>query len=216
MLSGGACFIQVRPAAGLRRGAALRDEKPSGARVAGRIGEDIRALRKARGMTLAALAEAVDRSVGWLSQVERGQTDPSVRDLGRIADQFGLGISFFFRSASRTPAEQGLIVRAADRSPIGSSATGLTEELLSPGLTGAFEMIRSVFAPRSKSSEPRVPRDREDGGVLISGRLILRVGELVTELGPGDSFQFRGAGYAWENPGDEPAVAIWVVAPPVY
>ena len=35
------------------------------------LGADIRALRKARGLTLAELAQTLGRSVGWLSQVER-------------------------------------------------------------------------------------------------------------------------------------------------
>ncbi|MDQ7263604.1 cupin domain-containing protein [Paracoccus sp. PS-1] len=181
-----------------------------------RIGQDIRALRKARGMTIAECAGRLDRSVGWLSQVERGVTAPSVQDLGRIALLFDLNISFFFRSAARQPEEQGLIVRAADRSRIGSADTGLSEELLSPGLTGGFEMIRSVFAPGSKSEGIRPAREKEDGGVVISGRLVLQIGGRRFALGPGDSFQFRGAAYAWENPGDEPAEVIWIVSPPIY
>ena len=120
-----------------------------------RIGQDIRALRKARGMTIADCAAALARSIGWLSQVERGLTVPSVHDLGQIAALFGVNIGFFFRSASRHPDEQGLIVRAADRSAIGSAESGLYEELLSPGLTGAFEMIRSVFAPGAASPASR-------------------------------------------------------------
>ena len=106
-------------------------------------------------------------------------------------------------------------MRAADRMPIGSPASGLTEELLSPTLSGAFEMIKSTFAPGA-SGLPLAPKDREDGGVLIEGRLRLTVGDLTTELAPGDSFQFRGQSYAWENPGDTPAVVIWVISPPVY
>ena len=35
-------------------------------------------------------------------------------------------------------------------------------------------------------------------------------------LEPGDSFRFAGERYRWRNPGTEPAVAIWVIAPPVY
>ncbi|QRZ14218.1 cupin domain-containing protein (plasmid) [Paracoccus methylovorus] len=181
-----------------------------------RIGQDIRALRKARGMTIADCAAGLERSVGWLSQVERGMTTPSVQDLGRIAGLFDLNISFFFRSAARQPQEQGLIVRASDRSRIGSADTGLAEELLSPGLTGGFEMIRSVFAPRSKSESLRPAREKEDGGVVIAGRLILKIDGRRFELGPGDSFQFSGAAYEWENPGDEPAEVIWIVSPPIY
>ena len=181
-----------------------------------RIGQDIRALRKARGMTIADCAAALARSIGWLSQVERGLTNPSVHDLGQIAALFGVNIGFFFRSASRHPDEQGLIVRAADRSAIGSAETGLSEELLSPGLTGGFEMIRSVFAPGARSEGLRPARDSEHGGVVISGALILTIGTRRFELGTGDSFQFAGQPYAWENPGEVPAEVIWIVAPPVY
>lgn len=181
-----------------------------------RIGEDIRALRRARGMTLAELAAALGRSVGWLSQIERGLATPSVDDLGRIAAQFGRSISFFFRTAAQRPEEQGLIVRAGERSRIGSAESGLTEELLSPGLGGSFEIIRSVFAPHARAKGLRGPSEKEDGGVLVAGRLILRIGAQSFELAPGDSFQFKGAEYAWENPGSEPAEVIWVVSPPIY
>lgn len=180
------------------------------------IGDDIRALRKGRGITLKELAGAVGRSLGWLSQIERGQTAPSVRDLGAIAEFFGINISFFFRSASRAKEEQGLILRAADRMPIGSAESGLTEELLSPSLSGSFEMIKSVFAPRSSSGGIQRARDKEDGGILVSGRLKLWIGDLGVELEAGDSFQFANRPYSWENPGDEPAVVIWVVSPPIY
>lgn len=184
--------------------------------MTGQIGEDIRALRKARGLTLQGLAAGVGRSLGWLSQVERGQTEPSVRDLGRIADIFGINISFFFRSSSRTEGERGLVLRAADRFAIGSNASGLTEELLSPTLSGSFEMIKSVFAPRSDSGGPVRRQQREDGGVLVRGRLTLTIGEVRVDLEPGDSFQFADRDYAWANPHDEPAEVIWVVSPPVY
>lgn len=180
------------------------------------IGDDIRALRRGRNVTLKELASAVGRSVGWLSQIERGRTTPSVRDLGRIADHLGINISFFFRSAGRDAREQGLVLRAADRVPIGSSETGLTEELLSPTLGGSFEIIKSVFAPHSDSAG-RVPaKEKEDGGVLISGQLTLVIDDLQVDLHPGDSFQFTGKPYSWRNPHSEPAVVIWVISPPVY
>lgn len=180
------------------------------------IGDDIRALRKSRSLTLKELATAIGRSLGWLSQIERGQTIPSVRDLGLIADYFGINISFFFRSASRREEERGLVLREADRMPIGSAESGLVEELLSPSLSGSFEMIKSVFAPHSESGGIIQAREREDGGVLISGRLTLTIGELAIELQPGDSFQFTGRNYSWRNPHQEAAIVIWVISPPVY
>ncbi len=180
------------------------------------VGQDIRALRKARGITLATLAQAVGRSVGWLSQVERGQTMPAIPDLGRVAETLGVTISFFFRSASRIPAERGLVQRAADRTPIGNASDGLVEELLSPGLGGSFEMLKSTFAPKARSQTLHPTAEREDGGVLISGQLTLTIGDLEVALEPGDSFQFAGKPYAWHNQGEVPAVVIWVVSPPIY
>ena len=180
------------------------------------IGEDIRALRRSRELTLQALSSAIGRSVGWLSQVERGQATPSVRDLGRIAEQLGISISFFFRSAGRDESERGTVLRAPDRVPIGSLESGLSEELLSPRLGGGFEMIRSTFAPGAGSGGPVPHRGAEHGGVLIAGTLVLGLGGREFRLAPGDSFQFTGEDYAWRNDGDVPAVVIWVVAPPVY
>lgn len=181
-----------------------------------RVGEDIRALRKARGTTIQQLAGAVGRSVGWLSQVERGVTIPSINDLAAVAAHFGVNISVFFRSANRRPEERGIILRAEDRTALGTTESGLVEELLSPGLGGGFEMIKSVFAPHSSSGGMRPARKAEDGGVLISGRLTLRIGALEVELAPGDSFQFAERDYGWSNRHDEPAEVIWIVAPPVY
>lgn len=180
------------------------------------VGTDIRALRKSRGLTLQALAEATGRSAGWLSLIERGQAEPSIRDLEKIAALFGLTISFFFRSAGRAEREQGLVLRQEDRMPIGSDESGLVEELLSPSLDGAFEMMRSVFAPGASRDEMRPRAGREDGAVLVSGHLTLFVDGESFDLHPGDSFQFSGRAYGWRNDGPEPAVAIWVVSPPVY
>lgn len=180
------------------------------------VGNDIRALRKSRGITIKDLSMVLGRSVGWLSQVERGQTIPSINDLSTIAQHFSVNISFFFRAANQRPEERGLILRAADRMALGSGETGLTEELLSPTLGGSFEMIKSTFAPGSDSGGLKAARASEDGGVLVAGRLTLWIDEQKIDLDTGDSFQFQQRSYGWRNQGREPAVVIWVVAPPIY
>lgn len=179
------------------------------------LGADLRALRKARGMTLTGLAERVGRSVGWLSQVERGLTDPAIGDLHRLARALEQPLSFFFGAAEGPEAERGHVVRAGSRRVLGAASEGLTEELLSPDLGGAFEIVRSVFDPGC-AREETVSRPTEEAGYIVSGKLTLWIGERRFDLRPGDSFRFRGEPYRWENSGAEPAVAIWVIAPPVY
>ena len=179
------------------------------------VGDDIRALRKTRGMTIAALCEALGRSVGWLSQVERGQTEPAIADLKKIARLFGIPVSFFFRNETAPERERGRIVRASSRAVLGSNEDGLKEELLSPDLSGDFEMVRSVFAPGAKS-EIFPPRAAQDGGYLVSGKLTLTIEGEIYELKAGDSFGFQNQSYAWENTGGEPCVVVWVISPPIY
>ena len=64
------------------------------------LGADLRALRKARGMTLTDLAEGLGRSVGWLSQVERDLSEPSISDLRGMAERLDVPMSFLFAHAN--------------------------------------------------------------------------------------------------------------------
>ncbi|MFD3190325.1 helix-turn-helix domain-containing protein [Sedimentitalea sp. HM32M-2] len=179
------------------------------------LGADLRALRKARGLTLAELAEALGRSVGWLSQVERDLSEPSVADLRRIAAHLSVPMSLLFGTAAATQDEAGYVVRKDNRRTIGSDQAGLVEQLLSPDLTDDFEMVLSTFLPHAESEDPH-SRATQEVGYLISGRLDLEIGPRRFTLHPGDSFRIRGEPFRWINPYDEPAVAIWVIAPPVY
>ncbi|MFK7901254.1 MAG: helix-turn-helix domain-containing protein [Nitratireductor sp.] len=179
------------------------------------VGLDIRSMRKARGMTLLALCDALGRSSGWLSQVERGHSQPSINDLRAIGKLFDTPVSFFFRNETAPESERGLIVRSGSRAILGSREAGLTEELLSPDISGDFEMIRSEFAPGA-SGELSEPRKSQEGGYIISGSLELTLNNHIHVLNTGDSFQFQKTRYRWENPGTEPCVVVWVISPPIY
>ncbi|MEP5155453.1 helix-turn-helix domain-containing protein [Planktotalea sp.] len=179
------------------------------------LGADLRALRKSRGMTLTELAEVTDRSVGWLSQVERDLSEPSVSDLKLIASALDVHVSILFGQAQSPATETGIIVRAHARRPIGSKATGLVEELLSPDLTDDFEMVHSTFDPGAVMQDS-VTRPTQELAYLVSGRLDLEIDGQAFTVQTGDSFRIKGVSYRWSNPYDTPAVAIWVIAPPVY
>ncbi|MDF1728372.1 MAG: XRE family transcriptional regulator [Sulfitobacter sp.] len=179
------------------------------------LGADLRALRKARGLTLAGLAEALGRSVGWLSQVERDISEPSITDLRHIAQALGVPVSMLFRHAAAPAHEAGCVVRRDARRTIGTVTAGLVEELLSPDLTDDFEMVHSTFAPHSRIDEP-VTRPTQEVGYILSGCLDIEIAGTTHRLGTGDSFRIRGEAFRWANPYETEAVAIWVIAPPVY
>ncbi|MDX8434922.1 XRE family transcriptional regulator [Mesorhizobium abyssinicae] len=190
----------------------LRSEQDNGERL---LAGDIRALRKARGLTLAEIGLKLGRSVGWVSQVERGLSVPSLGDLRAFAELFGVPLSLFFGHDVPTEKERGVVVRAGSRRSLGTSESGLVEELLSPDLGGSFEMLRSVFAPGAElKTEARRPT--EEAGYVVSGVFEIEIAGVWHRLGEGDSFRFEGKPFRWRNPGAEPAVVIWVVSPPVY
>jgi transcriptional regulator with XRE-family HTH domain len=179
------------------------------------LARDIRALRKSRGLTLSEIALRLGRSVGWLSQVERGLSRPSISDLRTLAELFGVPVSLFFCHDVADEAERGVIVRAGRRRPLGTSDSGLVEELLSPDLGGSFEMVRSEFAPGAELAAP-ARRPTEEAGYVVSGRFDIEIDGHWHYLAAGDSFSFAGKPFRWKNPGSEAAVVIWVISPPVY
>ncbi len=179
------------------------------------LGADLRALRKGRGITLQDMAEALGRSVGWLSQVERDLSEPSITDLRHIARYLDVSVSMLFRHDAAPAREAGFVVRKGARRTIGNHVAGLVEELLSPDLTDDFEMVHSTFEPQSQIDLP-VTRPTQEVGYLVSGMLDLEIGAHKYTIHPGDSFRIRGEPFRWMNPYDRPAVAIWVIAPPVY
>jgi transcriptional regulator with XRE-family HTH domain len=189
-----------------------RTEQDNGDRL---LAGDIRALRKARGLTLAEIALKLGRSVGWVSQVERGLSVPSLGDLRAFADLFGVPISLFFSHDVPAEEERGVIVRAGRRRVLGTSESGLVEELLSPDLGGSFEMVRSVFAPGAEMKTASL-RPTEEAGYIASGQFDIEIAGVWHRLSEGDSFRFERKPYRWRNPGTEPVVIIWVVSPPVY
>lgn len=181
----------------------------------GMLARDIRALRKARKLTLTACAEQIGRSVGWLSQVERGLSSPSLADLRAMAGLFSVPLGLFFGHDVPREEERGVVVRAGRRRALGTSESGLVEELLSPDLGGSFEMLRSVFAPGAEL-ETTTRRPTEEAGYVASGSLEIEISGVWHALAEGDSFRFAGKPFRWRNRGSVPAVVIWVVSPPVY
>ena len=57
------------------------------------VGQRIRDLRRARAMSLEAVAARTELSIGFLSQIERGLSSPSLRVLATLADVLGVGIA---------------------------------------------------------------------------------------------------------------------------
>ena len=180
------------------------------------VGNQMRGLRKAKGLTLQALAQKTDLSVGYLSQLERNLASPSIRALSTIAGALGVNISWFFPEAGdQQGREASVVVRAENRRSL-SFSSGIHDELLCPSLSGQLEMLLCTLEPGASSGESYT-HTGEEAGFVSSGQLELRVDDNVFLLNAGDSFHFdcsRPHGY--RNPGDVTATVVWAVTPPHY
>ena len=178
-------------------------------------GADLRALRRARGLTLDALATRLGRSVGWLSQIERDISNPSLDDLRALSRELDAPLSLLLNRGVAGNPEAGVIVRKNARRAIGPHVDGLVAEQLGTDETDEFEVVHSTFEPGSGLTSA-TKRPTQELGVVVSGKLDLTIAGQAVTVGPGDSFRIRNEDYTWANPYDVPAVGIWVIAPPVY
>jgi transcriptional regulator with XRE-family HTH domain len=182
------------------------------------LGAQIRDLRKARNLTLAALADRIARSIGYLSQIERGKSAVTISALQEIADALGVQIAWFFQAQHPVDAaEAETVVRRGNRRRLDFPGSGIQEELLSPTLSGQLELILTTFQPGSSTGDRDRLRRGEEAGYLISGSLDLIVDDKRLHLEAGDSFAFTRKGpHRCINPGKTEAVVLWVITPPSY
>jgi transcriptional regulator with XRE-family HTH domain len=200
----------------VKQSVADRPRKPRAAIVGLPVGEMIRDLRTARGVTIAELAENIGRSVGYISQVERDQSGITIATLQQVADALSVGINWFFQGQANAPAdERDVIVRKGNRRILDLSAKGVVQELLSPTLTGQIELMITTFQPVSRTGRGGRMRKSEEAGVLLTGTLDLHVDGKCFRLTAGDSYSLRHKGrHRFENRGEVPAVLVCVVTPP--
>lgn len=179
------------------------------------VGAEIRALRKTRGLTLPDMGKRMGRSVGFLSQVERGLSRLTLHDLRDLAEVLEVPLSWFFQHEDIPEDERGHVVRRSYRRTLGVEEKGLVEQLLSPDLSGSFEVILSTMNPGAELEQPTL-RKTEEVGYVVSGQIELWIGDKHFKLASGDSFQIRMEPFRWRNMAREPVVIVWVISPPIY
>jgi transcriptional regulator with XRE-family HTH domain len=181
------------------------------------LGREIRDLRKAKGLTLAALSQACGYSISFLSQLERSISRPSIKCLHDISSALGVGISWFFGDTAPAFAEErDHVVRASRRRRL-EFESGITDELLSPNLSGQVELLLCRLAPGASSGEESYEHQGEEAGLILTGTLELWVGDKHFVLKAGDSFSFPSTErHRYRNPSDEETQVVWAVAPPTY
>ena len=182
------------------------------------IGSRVHALRDAMGLSLRDLAERTGVSAPMLSQVERGETSPTLHVAARIAAGLELRLSQLLRLD-----EDGAVtvVRARERRQ-GPSGGGRAKqhryEILTPPLPGQrAELSRHVLAPGAATGGPGDPPMHEPGSretaLVESGRVVLHCDGAAHALATGDCVTFDAdLPHHFENPGPDEAAFLGIVS----
>jgi transcriptional regulator with XRE-family HTH domain len=179
------------------------------------LGARIRALREAMDYSLRDLAERSGVSAPMLSQVERGETSPTLQIATRIAAGLELRLSQLLRLD-----EDGAVsvVRATERRKGPDRAKGHGYEILTPPLPGQrAELSRHTLAAGALTGGPGDPPMHEPGSretaLIESGEVILHCDGTQFALAAGDCVTFDAdLPHHFANPGDEEAVLLAVVS----
>lgn len=190
-----------------------------------RVGARIKQERKRRGLTLKHLAAQCGISVSFLSQLERGISRPSVGTLHSLAEAFGWSIADLLSTEagpSDTPANGARfteVVRADRRKTIIYPGSGIHNEMLTPDLNRALQMMWVVIPVGADTGEEGLSHNGEECGLVIQGRVAVWVGppgdEDYVELGPGDAiYQLSTHPHRSRNIGDVDALIVTAITPP--
>jgi transcriptional regulator with XRE-family HTH domain len=177
------------------------------------VGPRVKALREAMDLSLRDLAERSGVSAPMLSQVERGETSPTLQIAARIASGLDLRLSQLLRLDEGGTVS---IVRRGEARRGG--AAGHAYEVLTPPLPGLrAEVTRHTLAAGAQTGGPGDPPRHEPGAretaVVEAGRVILHVDGGAHALAAGDGVTFDAdLPHHFENPGSEEAVLLAVVS----
>lgn len=196
------------------------------------IGERLVRIRAQRGVKVSELARTIGVSPSLISQIERGQSRPSVSTLFAMAEALDVPVDAFFRDSPAThdrttgaaavPAgrdavqsapegEHRYVVHKDERAVIDIEG-GVHWERLTPSTLDHLDFLELVYAPRAESNPTLYRHPGTEMVLILSGRLDIHVGFERYELGPGDSIHFPSSlPHRYVNPTDETTRAVTVI-----
>lgn len=175
------------------------------------IGKKIKELRIQNDLTLVDLASRCELTKGFLSQVERNMTTPSIGTLEDILEALGSNLSEFFHEEE----EKKIVFSTQDF--FEDEKEDYTIEWVIPNAQkNEMEPILLTLHPHKKSHEMLAHRGEEFGYVL-KGNVTLVRGNKKYKLKAQETFYLDGSkGHYLYNHGNNDAKVLWITTPPMF
>lgn len=177
------------------------------------IGFKIKELRIQKGLTQKELADRAELSKGFISQLERDLTSPSIATLMDILQCLGTNLEEFF---SDTTAEQVVFKKEDYFHKYDSELLNEIKWIIPNAQKNMMEPI-VVKLEAGGSTYPDNPHEGEEFGFVLSGNINIYIGKRMYKAKKGESFYFipskRHYITASEKTG---ATILWVSTPPSF
>lgn len=178
-----------------------------------KIGNKIKELRVQKGLTQLELADRAELSKGFISQLERDLTSPSIATLCDILQALGTDLKDFF---NEDPEEQIVFSEADYFEKIDDELHNKTEWIIPNAQKNIMEPIRMTLAPGG-STYPDNPHEGEEFGYVLSGSITIHIGKHRYKVKKGESFYFTPNSTHHISASTKTGAAfIWVSSPPSF
>ena len=174
-----------------------------------RLCEQVRALRRNRGWTLEQMATASGVSRSMLSQIERGQANPTFSVAYKIAGALGLSLAELIEEPEQSTIE---VIRAADQAyHFRDDGDCKIRGLVPRHLEKEVEFYELSLAPDNSLDSPAHVTDTHEFITVQSGELEVISGDSTARLSAGDSAYYAAdTAHAIRNVGKADAKAFLV------
>lgn len=179
-----------------------------------RLGARLRILRERAGLSQRALAKRANVTNATISLVEADKMNPSVGALRRILDGIPVSLSEFF--AFEPEPEQTIFYQADELPDLGKGKLSLRRVGYSQ-FGRAMTILHERYEPGADTGRVMYQHEGEEGGVVVSGRIEITVGEERRILGAGDAYYFDSRRpHRFRQIGTEPCVIVSACTPPTF
>jgi transcriptional regulator with XRE-family HTH domain len=175
------------------------------------IGEKIKRLRLENSLTQEELANRCELSKGFISQLERDMTSPSIASLVDILESLGTNLNDFFSEKE----EEKIVFKPFDAfESIDEELKHEVHWIIPNAQKNMMEPIMLIIKPGGQFVED-TPHQGEEFGYVLSGSVTITLGHKKYKAKKGDSFCYKAnCDHTIENPGKTEAKILMVATPP--
>ncbi|HIU77968.1 MAG TPA: helix-turn-helix transcriptional regulator [Candidatus Avilachnospira avicola] len=175
------------------------------------IGKNLKELRLRQDLTLEELASRSELTKGFLSQVERNLTSPSISTLEDILEALGTSLSEFFK-----PEKEEQIVFGSSDFFVDEKDDYTIEWIVPNAQKNEMEPILLTLKPGCRS-EIMESHGGEEFGYVLKGSISLVIDEKKYRLRPRETFYINGKKTHYLlNTGSNEARVLWITTPPMF